>query len=171
VLVADDDLTVMGTISRALARLGYAVVCAESGVELVDQLADEGPFDLIVTDVSMPWLDGLNAIRSMRTAGLATPVIVITALNDQQIPGQVRVTRYSCGTIRAPRSRSRTCESQVLESRSRRRRAVEGMQSEVSANPAEPAYVFPPALVRLVRAHVTPAERLSPGVVSRYLLI
>jgi CheY-like chemotaxis protein len=95
VLIAEDDPAMMGTISRALARLGYAVVCAESGAEMVDQLADEGPFDLIVTDVSMPWMDGLNAIRSMRTAGLATPVIVITALNHQDIPTQVRALSHA----------------------------------------------------------------------------
>lgn len=90
VLVADDDPAMLGTISHALAVLGFGVVRAESGAELVDQLADHGPFDLIVTDVSMPWMDGLNAIRSMRTAGLATPVIVITALEDDGIPTKVR---------------------------------------------------------------------------------
>jgi CheY-like chemotaxis protein len=89
-LVADDDAAMLETISHALALLGYGVARAESGGELVDQLADNGPFDLIVTDVSMPWMDGLNAIRSMRTAGLATPVIVITALEDEGIPSQVR---------------------------------------------------------------------------------
>jgi CheY-like chemotaxis protein len=90
VLLAEDDLALMGTISHALAVLGYAVVRAENGAELIEQLAEKGPFDLVVTDVSMPWMDGLNAIRSMRTAGLPTPVIVITALADQDIPARVR---------------------------------------------------------------------------------
>jgi CheY-like chemotaxis protein len=90
VLLAEDDPAMMGTISHALAVLGYAVVRAENGAELIEQLAEQGPFDLIVTDVSMPWMNGLNAIRSMRTAGLATPVIVVTALADQDIPAQVR---------------------------------------------------------------------------------
>jgi CheY-like chemotaxis protein len=80
----------LGTISHALALFGYGVVPARSGAELVDRLAEKGPFDLIVTDVSMPWLDGLNAVRSMRTAGLATPVLVITALEDEGIPTQVQ---------------------------------------------------------------------------------
>jgi CheY-like chemotaxis protein len=89
-LVADDDPAVLSTIAHALARLGYAVARAASGAELVDRLADQGPFDLIVTDISMPWMDGVNAIRSMRTAGLATPVIVITGLAAQEIATQVR---------------------------------------------------------------------------------
>ena len=49
-----------------------------------------GPFDLIVTDVSMPWMDGLKAVRSMRTVGLSTPVIVVTALSDEDLNTQVR---------------------------------------------------------------------------------
>jgi len=42
-----------------------------------------------VTDVAMPWMDGLKSIRALRTAGLAAPVIVMTALRDQQIAAQV----------------------------------------------------------------------------------
>jgi CheY-like chemotaxis protein len=95
VLVAEDDPAMMRTISHALAVLGYAVVRAESGAELIDQLAGQGPFDLIVTDISMPWMDGLNAIRSIRTAGLATPVIVITALGDRDIPTQVQALSHA----------------------------------------------------------------------------
>jgi two-component system, OmpR family, response regulator MprA len=90
ILVAEDDPAMLSAISRALRRLGYGVVQAESGAELVDQLADEGPFDLIVTDVSMPWMDGLKAVRSMRTVGLSTPVIVVTALSDEDLNTQVR---------------------------------------------------------------------------------
>jgi DNA-binding response OmpR family regulator len=90
VLVAEDDPEMRNTVADALALRGYGVVRAESGAEFVDQLANEGPFDLIVTDVSMPWMDGLKAIRLMRTAGLATPVIVMTALRDQKIPTEVQ---------------------------------------------------------------------------------
>jgi DNA-binding response OmpR family regulator len=89
-LVADDDAAMLTSVAQALAQLGYDVVRAESGGDLMDQLADEGPFDLLVTDIAMPWLDGLNAIRSMRIAGLATPVIVMTALRDEEISDQVR---------------------------------------------------------------------------------
>ena len=82
-LVADDDPDMLAVLTDALERLGYEVVQVESGAGLVDQLANEGPFDLIVSDISMPWMDGLKALRSVRTAGVATPVIVMTGLTDR----------------------------------------------------------------------------------------
>jgi len=90
ILVAEDDPEMLGAVAEALARQNYDVVRAANGAELVEQLANHGPFDLIVADVSMPWMDGLKALSSMRAAGLATPVIVMTALSEQQLPSQVR---------------------------------------------------------------------------------
>ena len=90
VLVADDDPEMLGAVADAFRRRNYDVVQAESGAELVEQLANHGPFDLIVADVSMPWMDGLKALSSMRAAGLATPIIVMTALREPQLPSQVR---------------------------------------------------------------------------------
>lgn len=92
----------LGAVADVLERLGDEVVRAGSGAELVDRLATDGPFDLIVTDISMPWMDGLKALRSMRTAGLATPVIVMSALGDEQIPDQVRALGSKSVFLRKP---------------------------------------------------------------------
>jgi two-component system response regulator MprA len=102
VLVADDDPEMLSAVADALARLGCDVTRAESGADLVDRLANEGLFDLIVSDISMPWMDGLKTLRSMRTAGLSTPVIVMTALNDEQIPAQVRALGPNAVLLRKP---------------------------------------------------------------------
>jgi two-component system cell cycle response regulator CpdR len=48
-----------------------------------------GPFDLIVTDVAMPWMSGLQVMHSARTAGMRCPVIVITALRNHRTADQV----------------------------------------------------------------------------------
>jgi DNA-binding response OmpR family regulator len=90
VLVADDDPQLLDAVAEGLTRLGADVVRACSGADLIEQLASAGPFDLVVTDISMPWMSGLQAIRSTRAAGLATSVIVMTALTDERIPTQVR---------------------------------------------------------------------------------
>jgi len=102
VLVADDDPAMLSAVADVIAGLGCDVSQAGSGAELIDQLASEGLFDLIVSDISMPWIDGLKALRSMRTAGLATPVIVMTALKDERIPDQVRALGPNAVLLRKP---------------------------------------------------------------------
>ena len=102
VLVADDDPEMLETVADALERSGHQVVRATSGAELIDQLASEGPFDLIVSDVSMPWMDGLKTLRSMRTAGVATPVIVMTALRGERIPTQVQALGPNAVLLQKP---------------------------------------------------------------------
>jgi two-component system response regulator QseB len=89
VLVADDDPQLLDAVAEALTTMGADVSRATSGAELIDQVANAGPFDLVVTDVGMPWMNGLQAIRSTRAAGLATSVIIMTALADAQLPAQV----------------------------------------------------------------------------------
>jgi CheY-like chemotaxis protein len=102
VLVADDDPELLAVVADALAFLGLDVVRAQSGAELIEQLAEEGPFDLVVTDVSMPWMNGLQAMHSARTAGLGTSVIVMTALLDSRIPMQVQALGRHAALLRKP---------------------------------------------------------------------
>ena len=102
VLVADDDLDMLAAVSDALGSLGFDVLSVDSGAGLIDHLATDGPFDLIVTDISMPWMDSLKTLRSIRTAGVTTPVIVITALTDAQIPNRVQALGANTILLRKP---------------------------------------------------------------------
>jgi CheY-like chemotaxis protein len=90
ILVADDDPEVLSDVAAALEDLGATVARAASGAELIEHLGEDDPYDLVVTDVAMPWMTGLQAMQSTRYAGLATPVIVMTALRDPEIPAQVQ---------------------------------------------------------------------------------
>jgi two-component system cell cycle sensor histidine kinase/response regulator CckA len=80
VLVADDDGPTLAMVAEVLERMGNRVCRAEDGNELLQAIAEQGPFDLVVTDISMPWMTGLQVAHSARSAGLATPVLVMTAL-------------------------------------------------------------------------------------------
>ncbi|HMJ85072.1 MAG TPA: response regulator [Vicinamibacterales bacterium] len=102
VLVADDDPLLLDAVAEALTTMGADVRRATSGAELIDQLAHAGPFDLVVTDVGMPWMSGLQAIRSTRAAGLATSVIVMTGLTDERIPAQVQALGKDALLLRKP---------------------------------------------------------------------
>ena len=102
VLVADDDVQLLDLVCEVLTRRGASVVRALNCGDLIEQLATAGPFDLIVTDISMPWMSGLQAIRLTRAAGLATSVIVMTALSDPRIPEQVKSLGANVAFLRKP---------------------------------------------------------------------
>jgi CheY-like chemotaxis protein len=102
VLVADDDPELLGAIADALARLGAHVVRAKDGAELIEHVADQGPFDLVVTDIAMPWMTGLRAMHAARGAGLGTPVILITALREKWISDRVRALGHKAALMLKP---------------------------------------------------------------------
>jgi CheY-like chemotaxis protein len=65
ILIIDDDAAVSRTLSLILARAGYQVSTAVGGRKGLELLAGGG-FDLVVTDIIMPELDGIEAIRRIR---------------------------------------------------------------------------------------------------------
>lgn len=102
ILVADDDPDLLEAVAEALERQGADVVRAENGAELIERMADEGPFALVITDIAMPWMGGLQAMHSARTAGLGTPIVVMTALSDERIPAQVKALGQDVVLLRKP---------------------------------------------------------------------
>jgi DNA-binding response OmpR family regulator len=90
VLIADDDPDLLDAVAEVLTQLGADVVQATNGAQLIENLADHGPFDLVVTDVAMPWMNGIRAMRAARIAGLGASLIVMTALRDDSIAADVR---------------------------------------------------------------------------------
>jgi len=101
ILVADDDFQLLSVITRALEQDGADVVRASSGDELIERLA-EGPYALVITDISMPWMTGLQAMHSARYLGLSTPVIVMTALKGEEIAQQVAALGDNVLFLRKP---------------------------------------------------------------------
>ncbi len=79
VLVVDDDPTQRRLAQAVLEREGYAVVHAESGGEAIDRLTRGGGADVVLLDMVMPGMTGMEALAEIRTAGVTTPVIVLTA--------------------------------------------------------------------------------------------
>ncbi|KRB76236.1 two-component system response regulator [Nocardioides sp. Root190] len=78
VLVVDDDRAVRESLRRSLAFNGYDVHLASDGAEALAGIGAVAP-DVVVMDVMMPKLDGLEATRALRAAGNDVPVIVLTA--------------------------------------------------------------------------------------------
>ena len=78
VLVVDDERAVRNSLRRAFTMAGYDVAEAEGGQSAVSLLAHSSP-DIVVLDVLMPDVDGLEVCRRMRAAGDRTPVVMVTA--------------------------------------------------------------------------------------------
>ena len=78
VLVVDDDKAVRESLRRSLEYNGYDVALASDGAEALDAVTTAQP-DMVVMDVMMPRMDGIEATRAMRSAGHDLPILVLTA--------------------------------------------------------------------------------------------
>lgn len=78
-LVAEDDRETLGYLERGLRELGHVVEIAVDGREALFHGAGGG-FDVIVLDRMLPGIDGMAVLRFLRGAGVATPVLMLTAL-------------------------------------------------------------------------------------------
>src|SRR5580700_8069928 len=102
VLVADDNEEMLGFVAEAFEQAGAQVTRAEHGVELIERLNDGAPYALVVTDISMPWMSGLQVMQSARFVGVMTPVILITGRRDEQLPGQVAAMGKRVALLQKP---------------------------------------------------------------------
>lgn len=78
ILIAEDDSELRRLFSHVLIKNGYSVTGVCNGKEALDAL-DKGYYDLIISDIMMPEMDGYELVSSLRTAGYSIPVMMITA--------------------------------------------------------------------------------------------
>ena len=78
ILVADDEQAVRESLRRSLSFNGYDVVLAEDGAEAVELIEKEQP-TLVILDVMMPQMDGLEVCRTLRSSGDDRPILLLTA--------------------------------------------------------------------------------------------
>ena len=83
VLVAEDDAVVRGMIARLLVEEGYDVVVARDGREAVHLALEGPPFDLLITDIRMPGMDGWEVSRRLRERWPALPVLYISGFDAE----------------------------------------------------------------------------------------
>ena len=81
ILIAEDDRELRQLFSHVLAKNGYTVKGVGNGQEALDAM-DRDYFDLIISDIMMPVMDGYELVRQLRAAGSTTPVLMITAKGE-----------------------------------------------------------------------------------------
>lgn len=92
VLAADDEPLVLAAVREALEQSGFRVLTARDGVELLELAAAQTP-SLVVTDVSMPRLDGVGALERIRLAMPSVPVLFITGGSSVMLPADAPALR------------------------------------------------------------------------------
>jgi two-component system, NtrC family, sensor kinase len=81
IMVVDDEAPVRTVVAQILARAGHTVTQASDGLDALAR-SDHERWDLIISDVTMPGLDGPNLIMQLRARGITTPVILMTGRLD-----------------------------------------------------------------------------------------
>jgi two-component system, OmpR family, response regulator MprA len=81
VLVVDDDPQLRNALTRALELDGYAVRTASNGVKAMDEISAHRP-DVMVLDVMMPYVGGLDVCRTLRARKDTLPILVLTARDE-----------------------------------------------------------------------------------------
>jgi two-component system chemotaxis response regulator CheY len=91
ILTVDDSASIRLTTRVALSNAGYTVTEAVDGVDGIAKL-QSGQFDLIVTDLNMPNMDGLTMIRELRKipSCMGVPVIFLTTESDQELKQEAK---------------------------------------------------------------------------------
>ena len=78
ILIAEDDRELRQLFQHVLTKNGYSVVGVSNGEEALHAL-DTSYYDLIISDIMMPKMDGYQLVSALREAGMTTPVMMITA--------------------------------------------------------------------------------------------
>ncbi len=98
ILIVDDEESVVFFLGESLAELGpgYTVETARSGEEALARIARQ-PFDLVITDLRMPGVDGLELLKTLQATQPDTRLILMTAYGSDQVEAEARrlaVYRY-----------------------------------------------------------------------------
>jgi DNA-binding response OmpR family regulator len=81
-LIAEDDAGIIEPLSRALVREGYEVEAVGDGRDAVARAAGQPP-DLLILDIGLPGLDGLEVCRRVREALPSVPILILTARDEE----------------------------------------------------------------------------------------
>ena len=78
ILLAEDDRELRQLFQHVLTKNGYTAVGVSNGLEALEAL-EGGYFDLLISDIMMPKMDGYTLVRTIRDEGMNMPVLMITA--------------------------------------------------------------------------------------------
>ena len=88
ILIVDDEAHVRFTLAEVLGDAGHQVIAASSGAEALALADDE--LDAVISDLSMPGMDGLALLAALRQRDASLPVLLLTARGSERVAGATR---------------------------------------------------------------------------------
>jgi CheY-like chemotaxis protein len=110
-LLAEDDKAVQRFVSRALMHRGYAVTAVDDGLqalEALDEVGFEAGFDLLITDIVMPGLDGIALALKVARDGPNLPILMMTGYSAERQRAH-NLEELICRVITKPFSLEQIC--------------------------------------------------------------
>lgn len=89
VLIVDDSKTVRVRVGGTLRQAGYDVIEAVDGVEALENL-DRGSIDMVICDVNMPRMSGMEVLQALQQRKDLTPVVMLTTEGEGEMVSQAR---------------------------------------------------------------------------------
>jgi CheY-like chemotaxis protein len=100
ILLVDDDKIDRKLISGMLTALGYDAVTAKDGDEALQIFASDGGFQLILTDINMPKMDGFQLSLRLKQMNPVIPIIAITGENPDSVLPNIGTSGLSCALFK-----------------------------------------------------------------------
>jgi len=102
ILIADDDPDFATTIRHMLLDSGYRVLIAENGKEAIESIL-ENNIDILILDLRMPVLNGLDTYMQLKKLGRIIPIIIVTAFAEEENQAiEMLISETDCGVVRKP---------------------------------------------------------------------
>lgn len=85
ILTVDDDAMAAAIVSMILEDAGYEVMVAKDGEQALGLIADKSDFAVIISDLNMPGMDGIELHRTIRAGGCRTPFILLSGDDPEKL--------------------------------------------------------------------------------------
>ncbi len=109
ILLAEDDKAVQSFVSRALAHRGHAVTAVDDGLQALEAL-DEAGFDLLITDIVMPGLDGIALALKVARDCPNLPILMMTGYSAERQRAH-NLDELICRVITKPFNLDQICKA------------------------------------------------------------
>lgn len=109
ILIAEDDAAVQSFVSRALAHKGHQVTAVADGVQALEALGIDG-FDLLITDIVMPGLDGIGLALKVARDYPELPVLLMTGYSAERQRAH-NLEELICEVVTKPFSLQQICDA------------------------------------------------------------